>query len=199
MLFDLDGVLRHFDPDGPVRAEQRYGLPPGSLLATGMTDELMGPMTTGLMTRAEWTDEVGRRVGSVEAARAWTADTGTADEEMLLLADELRRSNILVAILTNGTDTVRAELADLDMDHRVDRIFNSAEIGVAKPDVAVFRHVCDALELDGGQIFFTDDSSSKLTGAVEIGMVTHHFTGIDGLRAKLAKHGLRQPRLADGL
>ncbi len=190
VLFDLDGVLRHFDPDSAIRAEERYGLTPGSLLATGMSDELMGPMTTGLLTRAEWTDEVGRRVGSIAAARAWTADTGTPDEDMLLLADELRRRDVLVAILTNGTDTVRAELAELGVDRRVDQIFNSAEIGVAKPDAAAFRHVCEALELDGKQIFFTDDSSSKLTGAVDVGMATHHFTGIDGFRAELTRHGL---------
>ena len=197
VLFDLDGVLRLFDPDGPVQAEKRHGLPAGSLLATATEHELMDRLTTGRITRAEWADEVGRRVGSIEAAREWTADTGTPDEEMLELADELRAAGIVVAILTNGTDTVRAELAETGIDQRVDHIFNSADIGVAKPDPACFRYVCDALAISGEQIFFTDDSASKLAGAREVGMTAHLFEGITVLRDELVALGLVEAE-ADG-
>lgn len=186
VLLDLDGVIRHFDPEVPVAAERRHGLEPGSLVAAGVAPELMTALVIGRITRAEWIAAVGRAVGSMEAATEWGADTGTVDPDVLQLVDELRSGGTTVAILTNGTDTVRAELITLGVEPRVDAIFNSAEIGVAKPDIRAFRHVTDTLGVAPGEVFFTDDSADKLTGADELGMSTHHFCGLDGLRAALA-------------
>lgn len=184
-LLDLDGVIRHFDPDVPVEAERRHGLKPGSLVAAGVAPELMTALVTGRITRAEWIAEVGRAVDSTEAAAEWGADTGTIDPEVLGLIDELRAAGTTVAILTNGADTVRAELGALGVEPRVDAIFNSAEIGVAKPDLRAFRHVTESLGVAPRDVFFTDDSADKLTGAAALGMITHHFRGVDGLRAAL--------------
>jgi putative hydrolase of the HAD superfamily len=44
-------------------------------------------------------------------------------------------------------------------------------------------------------VFFTDDSASKLAGAESLSMRTHLFDGVDGLRARLiaADVGIRRP------
>ena len=49
----------------------------------------------------------------------------------------------------------------------------------------------DALGLTGSEVFFTDDSAGKLTGADELGMTTHLFAGVAGLRAALHDAGVR--------
>ncbi|MFJ3382045.1 HAD-IA family hydrolase [Curtobacterium sp. NPDC090217] len=97
-------------------------------------------------------------------------------------------------MLTNGTDAVPDEVASFGLLDHVDAVFNSADIGFVKPDVRAFRHVLDALDLDGSEVFFTDDSERKLTGAAELGMATHHFTGVDGLRTALSAQGVLSPR-----
>ena len=132
-LFDLDGVIRHFDDDARARVEQRHGLADGALARAAMEPELLDRLVTGRLTRAAWSAEVGRRVGSAEAGAAFIADIGTPDPPALDLLDELRASGYTVAILTNGTDTIPAELEALGIDQHVDAVFNSAEIGVAKP------------------------------------------------------------------
>ena len=106
------------------------------------------------------------------------------------VADEIRGLGLTTAVLTNGTDTIRVEVETQGIACRVDHVFNSAEIGHAKPDARVFTHVLGALGLTGPEVFFTDDSPPKLAGAVEVGMHTHAFVGRDDLRQELVRLGV---------
>jgi HAD superfamily hydrolase (TIGR01509 family) len=81
-------------------------------------------------------------------------------------------------------------MANLGIDDRFDTIFNSAEIGITKPDPRVFRHASDALEIPPEHIIFTDDSARKLTGAIEIGMRAEHYTGLAHFEQQLRSIGL---------
>ncbi|MFD5215697.1 HAD family hydrolase [Microbacterium sp. NPDC058345] len=193
VVFDLDGVLRHFDPTHVARIEADHGLPAGSIHGAAFAAPRLEAVTTGRISRADWVRSVGEQLGSPQAADAWGRHPSTPDEEMLALSDDLRSCGIRTAILTNGTDTIPAELRGLGIDTRVDAVFNSAEIGYAKPDPRAFRHVLEALAVEPREAFFTDDSAAKLTGAIELGMFTHHFTGIDAVRTALRDAGVPQP------
>lgn len=190
VLFDLDGVIRHFDEAARHRIERRYGLAEDALLNGGANPDLIGRLVTGRLTRADWAAEVGRAVGSPQAASEWIRDIGHPDSAVIDVLDELRASGYIAAILTNGTDTIPAELAELGIDRHVDAVFNSSEIGVAKPDPAVFGHVCHELGVSPAAVFFVDDSQRNVTGAVEVGMKAVVFTGVDGLRVSLAEAGV---------
>ena len=190
VLFDLDGVIRHFDDDHRAGVEQRYGLADGALLAAATEPDLYRRLVTGALTRAAWSAGVGELVGSVDAAAEWTTDIGSPDSATLALVDDLRASGYVVAILTNGTDTIPAELATLGIDRRVDAVFNSAEIGVAKPDPEVFQHVCAELGRSPESVFFTDDSPGNVAGAEAVGMTASVFAGVDRLRVALEAAGV---------
>ncbi len=199
VLLDLDGVIRHFDPEHRRAIEVAHGLPEGETARVAFEPELIDSVTTGRITRAAWVDEVGRRLGDAEAATAWLAERGAVDPEMLSEIDRLRALGLTVAILTNGTDTIPDEMIELGIDIRVDAVFNSAEIGAAKPDPRAFRHVCDELRVAAGTVFFTDDSPHKLAGAVELGMTARHFTGVDTFRDHLAQVGIPADLTPDGV
>ncbi len=182
VVLDLDGVVRHFAPDHEATLCRDAGLEPGTIEATAFAPDLIGLVVTGAITKAEWLARVGEAIGAVEAAVAWGRTPATIDQGVLAIVDEVRATGRPATILTNGTDAVPAELAALDVAHRFDRIFNSAEIGHAKPDVRAFAHVCEALDLAPERVAFTDDSRSKLTGAATLGMPTHPFTSAAALR-----------------
>ena len=82
-------------------------------------------------------------------------------------------------------------MAELGIDQRVDAVFNSAEIGHAKPDPRAFAHVCSELDVEPSTVFFTDDSAHKLAGAIELGMTVRHFVGVGDLRAALVAAGVQ--------
>lgn len=190
VLLDLDGVIRHFATDHRTKIEDSAGLEPGALWAAAFDDDLVEQLITGRITRAAWTAAVGDVVDNPEAAAEWLGEKGTLDPQMVDLIDELRASGTTVAILTNGSDTIPAELDELGLTSHVDAIFNTADIGYAKPDPRAFQHACQVLDVDPAQVFFTDDSQRKLSGAIEIGMTAEHFVGVETLRTQLAERGL---------
>jgi HAD superfamily hydrolase (TIGR01509 family) len=97
---------------------------------------------------------------------------------------------LVVSILTNGTDTVTDELVAQGIRQHVDYVFNSWDIGFIKPDQRVFRYVMGELGLEGAEIFFADNSPSKLTGAIDLGFATHHFRSLQPLHEALMEAGV---------
>jgi glucose-1-phosphatase len=185
LVLDLDGVVRHFDAGYEAELCERFGLEAGAIAAAAYAPELLQPVITGATTKDQWIAAVGAALGRPEAAEAWGRSPTTVDEDVLAIVDEVRATGRPVAILTNGTSTIDEELAALDVVHRFDRIFNSAVIGHAKPDVRAFRHVLDALDRPGERVAFADDSPAKLAGATELGMATLAFTDATSLRSWL--------------
>lgn len=192
VLFDLDGVVRHFDPENVARIERQHGLAAGVIEAVAFTPHLLEQVTTGRISRREWVRLIGIEIGHADAAEDWGRQPFQVDQQVLDLVDELRAHGIRTAILTNGTDTIPAEIASLNLTDRFEAVFNSAEIGWTKPDVRAFQYVLDRMQLAPAEVFFTDDSASKLAGAATLGMPTHHFTGIASLR-----EALRDARVLD--
>lgn len=191
VLFDLDGVIRHFFPDYVADVEFRHGLKPGSIEAFAFSHPLIDYVTSGRITRAAWVAAIAEHLACPAAADEWEKQPYRCDEEVLELASRLRAGGVVTAILTNGTDATAAELAELGIHERFDWIFNSADIGYPKPDRRAFQHVLDVLRLPGSSVFFTDDSPAKLAGAVDLGMRTHRFTDAASLRRALLDHGVR--------
>lgn len=95
------------------------------------------------------------------------------------------------AVLTNGTDSIATEVREAGIDRHFDEIFNSADIGFAKPDSRAFRHVLQVLNRKPAEVFFTDDSVSSVDGAQILGLTAHLFTGVDKLRVALAEAGVK--------
>ncbi|NOX31398.1 MAG: HAD-IA family hydrolase [Actinobacteria bacterium] len=190
VLLDLDGVVRHFDTEYVSRIEAAAGLADGAILAAAFETDLLHSVITGRITRADWTLEVGRRINNAGAAQDWLAAPAVVDDEVMLVVDQLRDCGVTVAVLTNGTDTIPAEMIELGLADRFDAIFSTSDIGFAKPDRRAFEYACDRLDVHPARVFFTDDSESKLSGALEIGMQANHFVGVETFKVQLRDFGL---------
>lgn len=128
VLFDLDGVIRHFDPEHVADIERRNGLVAGTIEGIAFSSPLIEAVTTGRITRADWVHRVGELAGNAGAAEEWGRQATRVDQEVLELADEVRRWGLTAAVRTNGTDTMPAEVAALGLGSHFDAIFNSADI-----------------------------------------------------------------------
>ncbi|MFC4140366.1 MULTISPECIES: HAD family phosphatase [unclassified Microbacterium] len=190
VLFDLDGVIRHFDPEVTAEIERRHGIESGTLMETAFAGTAAEELTIGRLRRDEWIAGIGASLGCPAAAEEWGAQRAHLDEDVLALAAELRGRGIRAAILTNGTDGIPAEIDALGLADSFDPIFNSAEIGHAKPDARVFAHVVHALGCTPEEILFTDDTATNVAGAIAAGMRAHHFTDAAGLRRALRTHAI---------
>ncbi|MDQ2677854.1 MAG: HAD-IA family hydrolase [Actinomycetota bacterium] len=178
VIFDLDGVIRDWNDSEMSDVETAFGLAPGTILAVGFSEDLGPASMTGRLTYREWMDEIRRRVieehgGSVAGALdEWEANVGLVDTEMLSVVRTVRRQST-VALLSNATTRLRSDLHKLDLIDELDVIFNTAEIGIAKPDPDVFRHVLGELGIEADQAVFVDDLAVNVEGARAAGITAH--------------------------
>lgn len=178
VVFDLDGVIRHWNDDALAEVESDYGLEPREILTVAFAKDLGPPAITGRLTYREWMDAIRERVVAAHgesvspALDTWEANVGLVDPEMVMLLRRLREQ-LPVALLSNGTTRLRRDLHVLDLLDELDIVFNTAEIGIAKPDPEVFRHVCRELSVPPERTAFIDDLESNVAGAASIGMHAH--------------------------
>ena len=190
VLFDLDGVVRHFDQRHVENIESQHGIAPGEIERVAFSSPLIDQVTTGRMTRHDWITRIGDLLGNEEAAIQWGRQPFRADPAVLAVADAVRAIGLRTAILTNGTDTVSAEATALGLGAHFEAIFNSARIGYAKPHPRAFQHVLDSMRVAAGNVFFIDDSPRKLAGARALGMTTHRYTRVARLEQALRDSGI---------
>lgn len=194
VLFDVDGVLRQWDPAIITDAEQTHGLPVGSLSATAFAEPWLTLAVTGSLSDADWRAGVTTRLARAtscalpEAAAAvaqWSASPGATNPDVLGL---LRRQRIVrtVALLSNATDRLEPDLETLGLLHEVDAVFNSCRLGVAKPDPAIFAAATATLGVPAQQCAFVDDTLTHVRAAASAGLHVHHFTDVQGLATFLA-------------
>lgn len=195
VIFDLDGVIRDWNDDAMYDLEAAFGIEPGAILAVGFGPELGPAATTGRLTYREWMDEIRRRIvaeygdGVTGALDEWEANVGMVDTEMLAVLRAVRR-HCTAAVLSNGTTRLRRDLHALDLIDEFDVIFNTAEIGIAKPDVAVFHHVLGALDATTEQVVFIDDLLENVEGARAAGLRAHQHTDRSSTVEFLRGHGV---------
>ncbi len=161
-LFDFDGVVRRF----PRSAEWH-----NEVAAVAFNPGLLDQAVTGKITDEEWRAEVLRRLGQSAAAAvaAWSASCGEVNEAVLQLVREAR-TRTPVGLLTNGTTRLAADLEQLGIADEFDVIFNSCELGVAKPELAAYEMVCARLGSEPSSVFFVDDSPGHVDAARVAGL-----------------------------
>jgi len=198
VLFDLDGVIRHWDPADTDAIEERHGLERGSILATAFGPELGPSVVTGQLDYEAWAALVGERLGCPEAVAEWGQGRGHVDHDAVAVVDDVRGAGLTVALLSNATTRLEDDLDVLGLATHFHHVFNTARLGVCKPDPAVYQRVLGDLGLPGEQVVFTDDTPGWAEAAAQVGMRGVHFSGVGALRDELRRLGVALPSRSPG-
>jgi putative hydrolase of the HAD superfamily len=115
-------------------------------------------------------------------ARMWT----TQNPAMVAWQQQLKEAGLLTAILSNMGDSV---LASIEREFAWLRGFDvlvwSFQLGIAKPDPAIYRYVLDKLGTRPEETVFIDDRRINIDAALALGMVAFEFATIEKLRDDL--------------
>ncbi|MFJ9893520.1 HAD family hydrolase [Streptomyces sp. NPDC091280] len=103
---------------------------------------------------------------------AWVA---IRDDASVLL-ETLHTAGVPVAILSNATPEMAVAARTTPWAQWIDHWFFSSELGMAKPDLALYRHVQSVLEVSPGQITFLDDRPVNVEGARTAGWNAYLWT-----------------------
>jgi putative hydrolase of the HAD superfamily len=191
VIFDYGGVLSTTPFDGIAEYERKMGYPERSLAQLlfgtgaspqGPTEEIPGHdwhlLETGRLTLAEFHERLvdrseaalGRPLDLADYAE-FLRDVGLGIHWMMVhRVRELRADGYRTAILTNnvkewGDFWKRSIPLDL-----FDLIVDSCEVGMRKPDPAIFRLTCERLAVAPEAAVFLDDTRRHVEGARDFGL-----------------------------
>lgn len=175
VFWDLGGVIvRTEDRTKRERWEQRLGMEPRQLDRFIFGGEMGHQAALGEIHAEEvweWArQELGlsRDEGSQLTRDFWQGDD--LDQELVGYIRGLR-AQLQTGLISNAW----LELRELLVRHwRIDDAFNdlviSAEVGLAKPDPAIYQLALDRLEVRADRAVFVDDFENNISAAAEIGM-----------------------------
>ncbi len=203
VVFDIGNVLIQWDPRHVYRD-----------LFEG--DEILMEDFLATVCTPEWNLEQDRGRPWDEAARLLTAQFPDCAElirayrerweEMVpgpvegtpeILEDLKARGVPLYAITNFAADTFALTRRRFPFLESFLGVVVSAEVGLAKPDAAIYRHFLEAHGVDPAEAVFIDDSAANVAAAEAVGMAAIRFTGADALRDALADMGLLDRGLLD--
>ncbi len=169
VVLDIGSVLEVID-DGvfPGPFERRHGLAPGSVAAASdwPRDAMLGQLSEA-DTRAHWQ----RRLGLTEAqvdelvVDSWRWYVGTLDQRLFDWFAGLRPRGLEAAILSNSGPGAREAERHYGFEAITDVLVYSHEVGLKKPDPAVYELTRSRLGVRPTEIAFLDDVPANVTAA----------------------------------
>ncbi len=187
VVFDIGGVLERVDDDAWPEAwigrwERRKGRAAGSVVASLAEHQPGGEVVTGGVSEAQLRAAYAAALGLDEheadqmMAEMWDAYCGELDVELRDYVASLP-AGLVAGILSNSADGARREEQErYGFEQLVDVIVYSHEVGLAKPDPAVFRLTEERLGVAASEIVFLDDKVGHVKAARELGWhAVHHI------------------------
>jgi putative hydrolase of the HAD superfamily len=196
VLFDLDGIIRTWERGRDARIEAAFTLPPGSIRRVAFEPVLLQLAITGAISDGEWRNRIAETLQAEyptsrahDAVATWSASPGSLDLQTYAIVERCGKSRP-IGVLTNATTRLTEDLVALGVAGAFAYIFNSAEIGYAKPDPRAFEAVRAAIGIPAQDILFIDDKKENVAAAQNQGFAALPFTSRDQLRADLHLAGV---------
>ena len=192
VIFDIGGILeRPFDHVLFPELSRALGVPESRLRERRAADAVA--LTEGRLTLRDFYARIlgeDARPGDADAAVArhlavYAAETGPLDARVLTLIEELRRRHVVVCLSNTEVEVGRFN-RERDLYRAFDRAFLSTELGLHKPDRAIFERVLAELCCAPDETVFTDDNPENAAGARATRMHAIHYRDFDGFARELA-------------
>ncbi|PYB77145.1 HAD family hydrolase [Rhizobium wuzhouense] len=195
IVFDIGKVLIHYDPNLPY---QRIIPDPderAKFFATVCTHDWNIEQDRG----RSWAEAEALLIGEfpehedkIRAFRLhWAEMVPHAYEDSVAIMTSLIASGHDVTMLTNFAADTFGEARKMYPFLNAPRgVTVSGEVGLIKPDVAIYQRHAKDFDLSPAHSVFIDDSFPNVEGARAAGWQAVHFTGADQLKADLLALGV---------
>jgi len=194
VVFDYGGVLCHPPATAEIdKLAAMFGLPRDKFWR--MYGRLRGPYDRGVIDAREYWRTMAQCAG-VLLSEAQLASLEVIDlamwsgynESMLALAAQLKEAGIKTGILSNMLTGMLEKLrAEVDWLPLFDVQVYSCDLGLAKPDEAIYARVIEELGVAPSRTLFVDDLAANVDGARRAGLQALIFESESQLRDCLAE------------
>ena len=196
IIFDFGGVMVDFSQmDSLKEQESRLGLQPGSLAEILWRSPDWRLAEVGTITDEEYWRRTGPRLGfhTPEAIRDFVQALFRDAKTDPRMADLVRRlrGRYRTGLLSNASDVLPRVLRErYGLDGLFDVEVISALVGLAKPDLAIYRLALERLGTPPEATVFVDDYGPNLEAAAALGIQAIHFVGYEALIPALQEQGV---------
>ncbi len=105
--------------------------------------------------------------------------------ETLDVLSQVKQRGASLSLLSNAPHELATAISDQPAFEIFDQLFFSAQLGVAKPDLAAFCAVLEQLSRPAEEVLFIDDRPENVEAAAAAGLRALRFTSAGQLRSEL--------------
>jgi len=185
VVFDIGGVLERVGPPDWIEAwRTRLGVTQSEFDTAVARVDPDGLAQTGGVSEAQlrcsYAEALELSAAQIDdfMADMWDWYCGELDDQLVSYVRTLR-GRVRTGIVSNSADGARREEARrYGFPDLVDDIVYSHEVGLAKPDRAIFQLACTRLGVKPDETIFVDDVEANVDGAARAGLhaVLHEST-----------------------
>ena len=185
LIFDWGGVLSVSQHEEAVRRFAALGLPNAEYyFEEGKNWKgIFGKVEDGTITTDDFLKQVsqlcGKSITFEEIAYAWWGFFSHVTPTMLSNLEKWRKEGYGVYMLTNNNPFMMSYIRSESFAPEgkpfysyFDKLYVSCDIGLSKPDPAIYRYVLDDKKMNPSETVFVDDRQQNLVGAQQVGMKT---------------------------
>lgn len=198
LLFDFGRVISAQKPKRLFdRYESELNLPPGTLNTIMFGSPLWQKALVGEIDMTAYWQAIGPQLNlyTPEAVQAFQ-NRYYLDETInpaLLELLKLLVDHYQLAVVSNHPPGLEQWLIAWDIRGLFDQVVCSGDVGVAKPDPAIFSLVLERLEVKPQECVFIDDTEEHVIASQNLGMRAILFTTAENLLGELTDLGLMTP------
>ncbi len=197
VIFDMGGVLIHWDPEEFV-ARRELPQEDRALLAREVFRSVeWAQVDRGVLTVEEAVTSMCRRLPerlhpvARELTGGWWKNDLIPVEGMAPLLRELRELHYGLYVLSNATAATPKYFHRVPGNECFDGTVFSYEWKQVKPEREIYRTLLEKFSLTAGECLFVDDSPANIEGALFAGMEGFLFRGdVEALRERLRQAGI---------
>jgi epoxide hydrolase-like predicted phosphatase len=182
LILDFGGVVTT-DFYGALSAfSAREGLDPGAFVhVLRHTDEgraALAAVECGQISQRAYEKTLATLLGLDDAGLLGRALADLQPRpEVLDMASRVRVAGVAVGVLSNSWGTGDYNpYQGYDLDSRFDAVVISDQVGLRKPDPAIYLLTANRLGVPAQECVFVDDTAANLPAARDLGMAAVHFT-----------------------
>ena len=204
IIFDLGGVLVRWERERLFRplfngneAELEYFLAEVCSLEWNNQMDAGKPFAQGIAERVALFPQYREQIRAFH--ERWEEMIPGSIEGTVALLDELRQAGYPLYALSNwSAETYPRVCARFEFLGWFDQVLLSGEVGLRKPDPAIYRILLERVGRRAEECIFIDDTLENIHTAAELGFQVIHFHSPSQLRAALVAHGVGEVRQSAG-
>ena len=181
IIFDLGGVIYHIEPERTIDAFNARGAAVAEDIFNGLpAKEVLDRIGTGKMEPREFFGLVKERypqISDEEIIKCWNALLIGIPKENVELLQQLRQPYSLFLLSNTNAFHVEAINKYLHKEYDVqglqqwfDKVYFSHEMGLEKPDAAIYEAIILENNLKPEETLFIDDSQKNVEAAEVVGL-----------------------------